>query len=106
MNKLNRFTIAGKPSRARTSLAKSEIPCKFGRSLVRAFSDVREARRNEAKRAETDMMQDRYRDKAAGMSPFNRIGDPKDVADAAVFPASDAARWVTGQNIGAGGGAF
>ena len=50
MNKLNRFTIAGKPSRARTSLAKSEIPCKFGRSLVRAFSDVREARRNEAKR--------------------------------------------------------
>jgi len=55
---------------------------------------------------ETDMMQDRYRDKAAGMSPFNRIGDPKDVADVAVFLASDAARWVTGQNIGAGGGAF
>jgi len=55
---------------------------------------------------ETDMMQDRYRDKAAGMSPFNRIGNPKDVADVAVFLASDAARWVTGQNIGAGGGAF
>jgi len=50
LRKLNRFTIAGKPSRARTSLAKSEIPCKFGRFLVRAFSDVREARRNEAKR--------------------------------------------------------
>jgi len=55
---------------------------------------------------ETDMMQDRYRDKAAGMSPFNRIGDPGDIADVAVFLASDAARWVTGQNIGAGGGAF
>jgi len=55
---------------------------------------------------ETDMMQDRYRDKAAGMSPFNRIGDPKDVADVAVFLATDAARWVTGQNLGAGGGAF
>ena len=55
---------------------------------------------------ETDMMQDRYRDKAAGMSPFNRIGDPKDIADIAVFLASDAARWVTGQNVGAGGGAF
>ena len=55
---------------------------------------------------ETDMMQDRYRDKAAAMSPFNRIADPKDVADIAVFLASDAARWVTGQNIGAGGGAF
>jgi 3-oxoacyl-[acyl-carrier protein] reductase len=55
---------------------------------------------------ETDMMQERYRDKAAAMSPFNRIGDPQDVADVAVFLASDAARWVTGQNIGAGGGAF
>ena len=49
---------------------------------------------------------DRYRDKAAGMSPFNRIGDPGEVADVTVFLATDAARWVTGQNIGAGGGAF
>ena len=55
---------------------------------------------------ETDMMQERYRDKAAGMSPFNRVGDPGEVADVAVFLASEAARWVTGQNIGAGGGAF
>ena len=55
---------------------------------------------------ETDMMQDRYRDKAAGMSPFHRIGDPQEVADVAAFLASDAARWVTGQNLGAGGGAF
>ncbi len=55
---------------------------------------------------ETDMMQDRYRDAAAAMSPFNRIGEPGDIADAAVFLASDAGRWVTGQNIGAGGGAF
>jgi 3-oxoacyl-[acyl-carrier protein] reductase len=53
------------------------------------------------------MMQERYRDKAAALSPFNRIGDPEDVVAAiAVFLASDAARWVTGQNIGAGGGAF
>jgi len=55
---------------------------------------------------ETDLMQDRYRDKAAGLSPFNRIGDPREVADVAVYLASDAARWITGQNIGAGGGAF
>lgn len=55
---------------------------------------------------ETEMMQDRYRDKAAAMSPFKRIGDPKDIADVAIFLATDAARWVTGQNIGAGGGAF
>jgi 3-oxoacyl-[acyl-carrier protein] reductase len=55
---------------------------------------------------DTDMMQDRYRDAAAGKSPFNRIGDPSDIGDVAVFLATDAARWVTGQNIGAGGGAF
>jgi 3-oxoacyl-[acyl-carrier protein] reductase len=55
---------------------------------------------------ETDMMQDRHRDRAAGMSPFNGVGEPTDVADVAVFLATDAARWVTGQNIGAGGGAF
>jgi 3-oxoacyl-[acyl-carrier protein] reductase len=55
---------------------------------------------------DTEMMQDRYRDRAAAMSPFNRIGDPKDIADVAVFLASDEGRWVTGQNIGAGGGAF
>jgi 3-oxoacyl-[acyl-carrier protein] reductase len=55
---------------------------------------------------ETDMMQERYRDRAAAMSPFNRIADPGDIADVAAFLASDDARWVTGQNIGAGGGAF
>lgn len=55
---------------------------------------------------ETDMMQDRYRDSAAAMSPFKRIGDPRDIADVALFLASDAGRWVTAQNIAAGGGAF
>jgi 3-oxoacyl-[acyl-carrier protein] reductase len=40
------------------------------------------------------------------MSPFNRIGEPVEIADVVLFPASEAGRWVTGQNIGAGGGAF
>ena len=40
----------------------------------------------------------------ASLSPFNRIGAAEDVADVAVFLASDAARWVTGENIQAGGG--
>lgn len=52
------------------------------------------------------MMQDRYRDTAAKTSPFNRIGDPDEVAAVAVFLASEAGRWVTAQNIAAGGGAF
>jgi 3-oxoacyl-[acyl-carrier protein] reductase len=55
---------------------------------------------------DTDMMQDQYRDTIAMMSPFHRIGTPDDVADVAVFLAGHAARWVTGQNIGAGGGVF
>jgi 3-oxoacyl-[acyl-carrier protein] reductase len=52
------------------------------------------------------MMHDRYRDHAAALSPFNRIGDPADITAVVVFLASDAARWVTAQNIGVGGGAF
>jgi 3-oxoacyl-[acyl-carrier protein] reductase len=55
---------------------------------------------------DTDLLPDRDREVAAGMSPFGRVGDPADVADVAVFLATDAARWVTGQNLGAGGGVF
>jgi 3-oxoacyl-[acyl-carrier protein] reductase len=40
----------------------------------------------------------------ASLSPFNRIGTSEEVADVAAFLASDAARWVTGQNVQAGGG--
>jgi 3-oxoacyl-[acyl-carrier protein] reductase len=55
---------------------------------------------------DTDLLPDRDREVAAGMSPFGRVGAPADVADVAVFLASDEARWVTGQNLGAGGGVF
>jgi 3-oxoacyl-[acyl-carrier protein] reductase len=40
------------------------------------------------------------------MSPFGPVGQPTDVADVAVFLAGDGARWITGQNIAAGGGVF
>ena len=40
------------------------------------------------------------------MSAFGRVGRPEDVADVAVFLASAEGRWVTGQNLGAGGGVF
>jgi 3-oxoacyl-[acyl-carrier protein] reductase len=55
---------------------------------------------------DTDLLPDRDRAVAAGMSPFGRVGDPVDVADVAVFLAGDEGRWVTGQNIAAGGGVF
>ncbi|HEV8722118.1 MAG TPA: SDR family oxidoreductase [Candidatus Binatia bacterium] len=53
---------------------------------------------------DTDMLPEQYRAYGASLSPFNRVGAPEDVADVATFLASDAARWVTGENLQAGGG--
>jgi 3-oxoacyl-[acyl-carrier protein] reductase len=36
--------------------------------------------------------------------PFGRLGEPEDVADVVVFLCSEAARWLTGQTLYAGGG--
>ncbi|CAI6080126.1 3-oxoacyl-[acyl-carrier-protein] reductase FabG [Paenibacillus sp. JJ-100] len=41
---------------------------------------------------------------AAGLSVFNRWGEPEDVADIAAFLASPDSRWVTGQCLDASGG--
>lgn len=41
---------------------------------------------------------------AAGLSVFNRWGEPEDVADIAAFLASADSRWVTGQSLDASGG--
>lgn len=40
----------------------------------------------------------------ASLSAFNRIGEPAEIAKLVVFLASDDAKWVNGQNIGANGG--
>jgi 3-oxoacyl-[acyl-carrier protein] reductase len=53
---------------------------------------------------DTDMLPEQYRVYGASLSPFNRVGAPEDVADVATFLASDEARWLTGQNVQAGGG--
>ncbi|CAN1721587.1 Uncharacterized oxidoreductase MexAM1_META1p0182 [Hyphomicrobium sp. 1Nfss2.1] len=37
-------------------------------------------------------------------TPLNRVGQPDDIAQAAVFLASDAARWVSGERLAAAGG--
>jgi 3-oxoacyl-[acyl-carrier protein] reductase len=55
---------------------------------------------------DTDLLPDRDREVAAAASPFDRVGQPVDVADVAVFLAGNGARWITGQNIAAGGGVF
>jgi len=41
---------------------------------------------------------------ASGMSPFGRLGQPQEIADAVVFLASPEAGWITGQNLQVGGG--
>ncbi|MEO0408776.1 MAG: glucose 1-dehydrogenase [Cyanobacteria bacterium P01_A01_bin.135] len=42
---------------------------------------------------------------AAALSPFNRLGEPQDIADVVAFLASEEARWITGQHILVNGGA-
>jgi 3-oxoacyl-[acyl-carrier protein] reductase len=42
--------------------------------------------------------------KFAQMSSFGRIGRPPEIAEVVAFLASDAAGWVTGQNIRVNGG--
>jgi 3-oxoacyl-[acyl-carrier protein] reductase len=42
-------------------------------------------------------------DRIAGLSAFNRIGEPQEIADVVLFLASDQARWVSGQNLGVNG---
>jgi 3-oxoacyl-[acyl-carrier protein] reductase len=54
---------------------------------------------------DTDMLNSaEVRTLGASLSPFNRIGTPQEVAEVSVFLASDAAGWITGQNLQAGGG--
>lgn len=53
---------------------------------------------------ETGMMTEPYRQIGVQMTPLKRLGLPIDIADVVVFLVSDEARWLTGQNIQAGGG--
>jgi 3-oxoacyl-[acyl-carrier protein] reductase len=53
---------------------------------------------------ETGMMTEHYRQVGIQLSPLKRLGLPKDIADVVAFIVSEEARWLTGQNIHAGGG--
>ena len=46
-----------------------------------------------------------YQQQAAASSPFNRLGTPQDIADIVAFLVSEEARWITGAEICANGGA-
>lgn len=45
-------------------------------------------------------------DQIADQNPLRRLGEPDDIADIVAFLTSDAARWLTGQALHAGGGLF
>jgi 3-oxoacyl-[acyl-carrier protein] reductase len=45
-----------------------------------------------------------FKEMGAKMSPLGRLGKPEDIADVVAFLVSEQARWITGQNIEAGGG--
>ena len=53
---------------------------------------------------DTGMMTDQFRQIGIQMSPLKRLGAPQDIADVVTFVVSEEARWLTGQNIHAGGG--
>ena len=42
-------------------------------------------------------------DRLASLSAFNRLGEPQDIANVVAFLASDAAKWISGQNVGLNG---
>ena len=55
---------------------------------------------------DTDLLNEnpQFKEMGAQLSPLGRLGQPEDVADVVSFLASEQARWITGQNIQAGGG--
>jgi 3-oxoacyl-[acyl-carrier protein] reductase len=54
---------------------------------------------------ETQMLTgDDVRELGLSLSPLGRLGAPKDVADVVAFLVSDQGRWITGDNLQAGGG--
>ncbi len=50
------------------------------------------------------MMESDFRKTIESQTPLGRIGQPEDIARAAVFFASDDAGWVTGQTLLLAGG--
>lgn len=45
-----------------------------------------------------------FRNHMVSRTPLGRVGTPEDIADAALFLASDDSRWITGEEILVGGG--
>ena len=66
-------------------------------SLSPGLTDTEGLRANEADSAS-------FREAAISRTPLARVGTAEDIADAALFLASEDSRWITGETILAGGG--
>jgi 3-oxoacyl-[acyl-carrier protein] reductase len=49
---------------------------------------------------------EKFVEQVAATVPLGRLGEPDDIADIVAFLTSDAARWITGETVHAGGGLF
>ena len=58
------------------------------------------------KTAMTDVLPDEIKDSMLDTIPIKRFGEPQDVANAALFLASDEANYITGQTIHVNGGMY
>jgi 3-oxoacyl-[acyl-carrier protein] reductase len=90
------------------SATKAAVEC-----MVRAMSKELAARRVRVNAVapgpvDTDLFRagktDEMKQRSAAMSPFNRIGTPREVAEVVGFLASDRASWVHGQIVQPNGG--
>lgn len=53
----------------------------------------------------TGALSDKVKDAANGMIPMKKMGSPEDIAQTALFLASEGARYITGEVIKVDGGA-
>jgi NAD(P)-dependent dehydrogenase (short-subunit alcohol dehydrogenase family) len=51
-----------------------------------------------------EMLSEEFEKKVVRAYPMRRLGEPQDIANLAVFLASDRAAWITGQAISVNGG--
>jgi 3-oxoacyl-[acyl-carrier protein] reductase len=54
----------------------------------------------------TEDLPEKTRSELTGRIPLGRLGDPEDIAHAAVFLASEQAGYITGQVLGVNGGMY
>lgn len=106
--------IPGRPSTA-YSLTKGAINsftkslgCEVGPQQVRvnaiAPGSVKTPMLEKALQKMDDLQQLRFKENIKNNYPLQRIGTPEDIANLAVFLASDQARWITGAIFNADGG--